>query len=63
MSYRDLEIWQEARTLTVDIHRMTIETLPKFEKINRFLSAVEEGHMSVHEQREMYDSDAANSEN
>ncbi|MBI3985472.1 MAG: four helix bundle protein [Lentisphaerae bacterium] len=31
MSYRDLEIWQEARTLTVDVHRLTIEKLPKFE--------------------------------
>lgn len=31
MSYRDLEIWQEARDLTVDVHRMTLEKLPKFE--------------------------------
>jgi four helix bundle protein len=31
MSYRDLEIWQMARTLSVDIHRMTITKLPKFE--------------------------------
>jgi four helix bundle protein len=31
MSYRDLEIWQLARTLTTDIHRMTIRELPKFE--------------------------------
>jgi four helix bundle protein len=31
MSYRDLEIWQLSRTLVVDIHRMTLEELPKFE--------------------------------
>jgi four helix bundle protein len=31
MSYRDLEIWQLARGLTTDIHRMTIRDLPKFE--------------------------------
>jgi four helix bundle protein len=31
MSYRKLEIWQLARRLTVDVHRMTIEKLPKFE--------------------------------
>ena len=31
MSYRDLEIWQSARELTVEIHRMTLDKLPKFE--------------------------------
>ena len=31
MSYRNLEIWQLARTLTSDIHHMTIRELPKFE--------------------------------
>jgi four helix bundle protein len=31
MSYRNLEIWQLARRLTIDIHRMTIRELPKFE--------------------------------
>jgi four helix bundle protein len=31
MSYRNLEIWKLAQTLTVDIHRMTIHDLPKFE--------------------------------
>jgi four helix bundle protein len=31
MSYRTLTIWQEARDLSVDIHRMTITCLPKFE--------------------------------
>jgi four helix bundle protein len=29
--YRDLEIWQLARALTIDIHRMTVNELPKFE--------------------------------
>jgi len=31
MSYRNLEVWQMARSLVVDIHRMTIEKLPSFE--------------------------------
>ena len=30
MSYRKLEIWQLARDLTIEVHKMTIE-LPKFE--------------------------------
>src|SRR3712207_3423489 len=30
MSYKSLEIWQLARSLTADIHRMTLN-LPKFE--------------------------------
>ncbi|MEM7147089.1 MAG: four helix bundle protein [Verrucomicrobiota bacterium] len=30
-SYRDLEIWTLARELAVDIHRMTLTALPKFE--------------------------------
>ncbi len=31
MSYRNLEIWQIARNLVVDIHKMTLNELPKFE--------------------------------
>jgi four helix bundle protein len=31
LSYKDLEIWQEARSLVIDIHKMTLEKLPKFE--------------------------------
>src|SRR4026209_490199 len=31
MSYRNLEIWRLARDLTIDIHRITIHDLPKFE--------------------------------
>ena len=31
MSYRDLDIWKLAREMSVAIHRMTIENLPKFE--------------------------------
>jgi four helix bundle protein len=31
VSYRNLEIWQIARTLTIEIHRLTIQELPKFE--------------------------------
>ena len=32
MSYKRLEIWQQARSLVVDIHRVTLTELPKFEK-------------------------------
>ena len=31
MSYKNLEIWQEARKLVIDIHKMSLEKLPKFE--------------------------------
>ena len=31
MSYKDLEIWQLARELVIDIHQMTLHKLPKFE--------------------------------
>jgi len=31
MSYRDLEIWKLARDLSIEIHKMTIEKLPRFE--------------------------------
>ena len=31
MSYRKLEVWQLSRTLVIDIHKMTLTKLPKFE--------------------------------
>ena len=31
MSYKQLEIWEMARALVVDIHKMTMTKLPKFE--------------------------------
>ena len=31
MGYKNLEIWQLARELVIDIHRMTLHQLPKFE--------------------------------
>ncbi len=31
MSYKTLEIWQEARLIVLDIHKMTLEKLSKFE--------------------------------
>ena len=31
MSYKKLEIWQLARELVIDMHKMTLEKLPKFE--------------------------------
>ncbi|MBW1784363.1 MAG: four helix bundle protein [Deltaproteobacteria bacterium] len=31
MSYKKLEIWRLARDLVIDIHRMTLAKLPKFE--------------------------------
>ncbi len=31
MSYKKLEVWQLARELVIDIHKMTLSELPKFE--------------------------------
>ena len=31
MSYKSLEVWQLARELVIDIHKMTLFKLPKFE--------------------------------
>jgi len=31
LSYKNLEIWQEANTLVIDIHKMTLKKLPRFE--------------------------------
>lgn len=31
MSYKKLKIWQSARELVIDIHKMTMNKLPKFE--------------------------------
>lgn len=31
MSYKNLEIWRLARGVVIDIHKMTLEKLPKFE--------------------------------
>ena len=31
MSYKKLEIWQMARDLSIEIHKMTINVLPKYE--------------------------------
>jgi len=32
MSYKNLEIWQLAREVAVEIHKMSLEQLPKFEQ-------------------------------
>lgn len=31
MSYKKFEIWQDARELVIDIHKMSLTELPKFE--------------------------------
>lgn len=31
MSYKKLEIWKEARLVSIEVHKMTLEHLPKFE--------------------------------
>ena len=31
MSYKNLQIWQEAREIVIDIHKMTLSKLPQFE--------------------------------
>jgi hypothetical protein len=60
VSYKNLEIWQLARELVIDIHKMTLDKLPKFEmyealtegldklgrKLNFFIKSVEKSHMS-----------------
>jgi four helix bundle protein len=46
MSYKKLEIWQMAKDLVVDIHKMTLTELPKYEmyetgsQIRRFSKSV-----------------------
>ncbi len=32
MSYKNLEIWQLAREVALDIHKMSLEQLPKLEQ-------------------------------
>jgi len=32
LSYKKLQIWQMSRELTIDIHRMTLTELPRFEQ-------------------------------
>ena len=32
MSYRNLEVWKLARELSIDVHKMTLTKLPKFEQ-------------------------------
>jgi len=31
MSYRTLEIWKKSKRIAIEIHKMTLEDLPKFE--------------------------------
>jgi len=31
VNYKNLDIWQLARELVIDIHKMTLDKLPKFE--------------------------------
>ena len=33
MSYKNLEIWQLAKQLVIDIHKITISELPQFEMV------------------------------
>jgi four helix bundle protein len=57
VSCRNLEIWQLARTLTTDIHRMTIRDLPKFEmyeegsQIRRAIESVRSNIVEGYERR------------
>ena len=49
MSYKNLEIWNLARDLVIEIHmyeslHSRIETLGK--KLNRFIQAIEKEHIS-----------------
>ena len=31
MSYRDLQVWQLSRGIVIDVHKLTLQKLPKFE--------------------------------
>ena len=31
MNYKDLEVWQIAREVVIEIHELTLKKLPKFE--------------------------------
>ncbi len=31
MNYKDLEIWKMSREIVIEIHKMSLENLPKFE--------------------------------
>lgn len=47
MSYRELEIWRLSREVSVAIHRMTLEELPKFEMYEEG-SQIRRSKKSVH---------------
>ena len=61
MSYKDLEIWQLAREVAIEIHKMSLEQLPKFEQFEtgqqirllrkvhalQLLKAMEEEHIRL----------------
>lgn len=57
MSYKNLEIWAMARSLAVDIHRMTLTNLPKFEmceqgsQIRRAIKSVKANIVEVYGRR------------
>ena len=64
MSYKNLEIWQLAREVSIEIHKMTLNELPKFElyeegsQIRRSMKSVRsnivEGHGRKVYQAELY---------
>jgi four helix bundle protein len=76
MSYRKLEIWQLARELVVDINKMTLNELPKFEmfeegsqirrSVKSVKSAIVEGYGRRRYKQEfirfLYDAIASNDE-
>ena len=53
MSYKSLEVWQLARELVIDIPKMTLFKLSKFEmyeegnQIRKSIKSVEKNHKSV----------------
>ena len=58
MSYRKLEVWQLSRTLVIDIHKMTLMKLPKFEmfeegsQIRRLVKSVKSNIVEGYGRRE-----------
>ena len=43
MSYKKLEVWQLSRELVIDIHKMTLTKLPKFEMYEDLHSRLDTG--------------------
>ena len=59
MSYKKMEIWKIARDVSVDIHYMTLNSLPKFEMYEEGsqIRRSSKSHLSVKEPTREYSYD------